>query len=165
MNIGEMLQGALREVAPTVAGAVGGPLAGRVVREVSEALTGRPDAPEPVLREAVRDMGPAQLDAVRALEAEYTERLKIEAGDRASARERHAKVRDWTPAILAYAAYAGFALMLAGLFFVEPPAGNTRLLDTALGVLATLTIGGFAFYHGSSVGSKEKTAIMSGGRR
>lgn len=57
-------------------------------------------------------------------------------------------------------AFGVVSLMAIMLFYVEIPAGNERVLDMTIGSMlgALLTI--FAFFYGSTKGSKDKTEIM-----
>ncbi|WP_422073841.1 hypothetical protein [Tranquillimonas rosea] len=162
MNVSKIVKDAVGQVAPTVAGALGGPLAGRVVREVSQAVTGRPDAPDARLRAAVQDMGKAELDSLAALESEYTARLEIAAKDRADARARHKGAL--FPMVLAGVIIAGFFAVLGTLMFVAPPTGMREVLIALIGLLGGAVSSVTQFYFGSSQGSKDKTALMAGGK-
>lgn len=87
MNIGKVVRDAVGQVAPGVGAALGGPVGGFVGRQVSQVLTGRPDASDEALRTAVADMTPEQVKALEALELQETERERIAAGDWADARD------------------------------------------------------------------------------
>ena len=86
---------------------------------------------------------------------------KIHQQDRASARDREAKTGDtWTPRILALGITAGFFATLGRMLIVGVPPGHEALY-IMLGSLGTAWAGVTAYYFGSSVGSKEKTAHMA----
>ncbi len=57
----ESLLSLVRTVAPSLASAVGGPLAGMAVRTISDALLGKPDGTEAELAEAAAKATPEQL--------------------------------------------------------------------------------------------------------
>jgi len=142
-----------------VAGAVLSELpGGKIIREVSRQVLGREDAPEAVLADALRNPTPEAMQALRALEAEYTARLRVEAEDRADA--RRAAQGELFPVILASAIILGFFGVLAAMMFVEPPEGVREVLLTLTGLLGGAVSSVVAFYFGSSSGSKAKTAIL-----
>ena len=89
------------------------------------------------------------------------------AQDRQDARQRQVKTNDITNSVLAYAVTAGFFAILFMLVFYPNLVVQTQLapeikstLQTMLGVLGTAWVGIITYYFGSSVGSKEKTALL-----
>ena len=52
-------------------------------------------------------------------------------------------------------------VLIGLLFFKAIPEGNGELIFTAFGVLATGATGSWAFYFGSSQGSKDKDATIA----
>lgn len=91
--------------------------------------------------------------------------LEAEAArDRASARQRQMEMNDQTNKWLAYAVTLGFfvvLLSLLGLSAFDRELKGSAVLYTMLGMLGTGWTGVIAFYFGSSVGSKEKSAILA----
>lgn len=160
----------VRTVAPSLASAVGGPLAGMAVRTISEALLGKPDGTEDELAQAAAKATPEQLLALKKAEQDFTVRMReldidlerIANADRDSARNREVKTRDWTPRLLAGLITAGY---FGALFYMLrnglPQHGGSEAMLVMLGTLGTAWGGVVAYYFGSSAGSKEKTEAMN----
>lgn len=160
----------VRTVAPSLASAVGGPLAGMAVRTISEALLGKPDGTEDELAQAAAKATPEQLLALKKAEQDFTVRMReldidlerIANADRDSARSREVKTRDWTPRLLAGLITAGY---FGALFYMLrnglPQHGGSEAMLVMLGTLGTAWGGVVAYYFGSSAGSKAKDETMS----
>lgn len=157
-------------VAPTLATALGGPLAGMAAKAVSTALLGKDTATADELEYAVANAGPDALLKLKEAEQSFQARMReldidlerIHAQDRDSAREREAKTGDsFTPRALAIAVTLGFFGVLAVLLtHGKPQAGGDALL-VMLGSLGTAWTSIIAYYYGSSAGSKAKTDAMA----
>ena len=166
----ESILNLVRTVAPSLASAVGGPLAGMAVRTISDALLGKPDGTEAELAEAAARATPEQLLALKKAEHDFTVRMReldidlerIANADRDSARDREVKTRDWTPRILAGLITVGY---FGALFYMLrnglPQHGGSEAMLVMLGTLGTAWGGVVAYYFGSSAGSKEKTEAMN----
>jgi hypothetical protein len=166
----ESILNLVRTVAPTIASAVGGPLAGMATRAISEALLGKPDGTETELAEAAAKATPEQLLALKKAEQDFAVRMReldvdlerIANEDRNSARDREVKTKDLTPRLLAGSITLGyfgvlFFMLLNGL----PTTGGSEAMLVMLGTLGTAWGGVVAYYFGSSAGSKEKTDAMN----
>jgi len=160
----------VRTVAPSIASAVGGPLAGMATRAISEALLGKPDGTEQELENAVASATPEQLLALKKAEQEFAVKMReldidlerISNEDRDSARNREVSLRDWTPRVLAGLITVGyFGVLFWMLRFGLPNTGSSEALLVMLGALGTAWGGVVAYYFGSSAGSKEKTEAMN----
>lgn len=79
------------------------------------------------------------------------------AAERASARQRQATTNDRTNAYLAYIVTLGFLLTIC---LVARNGEGNAVLQTLLGVLGTGWVAVINFYYGSSIGSKEKNALL-----
>jgi hypothetical protein len=165
----EALLNLVKTVAPSLATAVGGPLAGMATRAISDALLGKPDGTEDELIDAAAKATPEQLLALKKAEQDFAVRMReleidlqrIDAADRNSAREREVKTGDWTPKALAGAVTLGFFGVLGYMIaYGLPPQGGEALL-VMLGTLGTAWGGIVSYYFGSSAGSKEKTEAMN----
>lgn len=166
----ESILNLVRTVAPSLASAVGGPLAGMAVRTISEALLGKPDGTETELAEAAAKATPEQLLALKKAEQDFTVRMReldidlerISNADRDSARDREVKTKDWTPRILAGLITVGY---FGALFYMLrnglPQHGGSEAMLVMLGTLGTAWGGVVAYYFGSSAGSKAKDEAMS----
>ena len=166
----EAILNLVRTVAPSIASAVGGPLAGMATRAISEALLGKPDGTEQELENAVASATPEQLLALKKAEQEFAVKMReldidlerISHEDRDSARNREVSLRDWTPRVLAGLITVGyFGVLFWMLRFGLPNTGSSEALLVMLGALGTAWGGVVAYYFGSSAGSKEKTEAMN----
>lgn len=157
--------GLLAQVAPTVATALGGPLAGLAVKTLSEALLGHQDASESDVSAALMNATPEQLQKLKEIDASFKTRMKeldidlekISAGDRDSARNMQIHTNDWIPRVLAIMITIGFFGILVWMLLKGMPPTGTEALLMMLGALGTAWTGVVNFYYGSSAGSKAKT--------
>jgi hypothetical protein len=158
----------LSSVAPTLATALGGPLAGLAVKSLSKALLGAEDFSEEAVMDAIATASPEQLAAVKKIDADFKVQMKaldidlerIAVDDRKSARDMQKETRDWIPRALAVSVTAGFfAILIYMLVYGLPTTGNEALL-LLLGALQTAWGGIIAFYFGSSSGSQKKDAMI-----
>lgn len=160
----------IRTVAPTVATAFGGPLAGMATRAVSQALLGKPDANTTELEAVLAGASPSDLLKLKELETSFKlemEKLgvdleRIHAGDRDSARKRQIVLNDATPGVLGVVAFAGFFGILVVLMFFEIKESSMQPLLIMLGALSTIVIQVTAYYFGSSRGSAAKNETIAG---
>lgn len=159
--------------APKIAEQLGGPLAGAAVSAIARAIFGKEGASEEDLAAALSNARPEQLLALKRAENDFRialrqaalEERRIDAGDRASARERQQKMRDWTPSILGALIIGGFFLTLAVMVARQLPAGAETEFSIMLGALATMTAAVVNYFFGSSAGSREKTMLLTGVRK
>jgi len=157
--------GLLAQVAPTVATALGGPLAGLAVKTLSEALFGHQDGSESDVSAALMNATPEQLQKLKEIDASFKTRMKeldidlekISAGDRDSARNMQIHTNDWIPRVLAIMITIGFFGILVWMLLKGMPPTGTEALLMMLGALGTAWTGVVNFYYGSSAGSKAKT--------
>ena len=159
----------VRTVAPTIASAVGGPLAGMATRAISEALLGKPDGTETELAEAAARATPEQLLALKQAEQDFAVRMReldidlerIAQADRTSARDREVKTGDWTPRLLAASVTVGFFGVLGYMIQYGLPQQGGEALLVMLGTLGTAWGAIVSYYFGSSAGSREKTDAIN----
>ena len=159
----------VRTVAPSIASAVGGPLAGMATKAISEALLGKPDGTDEELLQAVDRATPEQLLALKKAEQDFAVQMReldidlerIAIADRDSARTREVKTKDWTPKVLAAFITAGY---FGALFYMLknglPQHGGSEAMLVMLGTLGTAWGGVVAYYFGSSAGSRAKDDMM-----
>jgi hypothetical protein len=166
----EQLLNLVRTVAPSIASAVGGPLAGMATKAISEALLGKPDGSEEELLQAAAKATPEQLLALKKAENDFALQMReldidlerIASEDRDSARNREIKTKDWTPKILAGGITVGyFGVLFYMLTHGLPTTGGSEAMLVMLGTLGTAFGGVMAYYFGSSAGSKEKTEALN----
>jgi hypothetical protein len=151
-------KGTLGTVAPMLASAVGGPLAGAATGAIIKALGLAPDTAPEVVAEAVRNATPEQLLALKQADQTFAAQMKqldIDAAklaysDTADARMREIEVRDHTPSIMAYSLTAGFFGLLSLMMFHAVPAGMETLVNIMLGALGQSFGMSVSYYFGSS---------------
>ena len=169
MSKGNKIKDILATVAPTLATALGGPLAGIATRAIAGKILGRDDASVEEVETAVAAASGTDLVKLKELEYEFKAQLKdadiqlerISADDRASARDRQARMKDWTPSVLGLVIIIGFFGVLAYIFRSGLPDQGREVLLIMVGALGTMTSQVGNFFFGSSVGSKSKDAIIS----
>ena len=160
----------LGAVAPALATALGGPLAGMATAAVSDALLGKPDGSEAEMAIALKAGGSDAL--LKLKEADQRFKLEMEklgldlerlhAGDRANAREREVKTGDsWTPRLLAGLVTIGFFGVLSWLLAYGKPENGGDALLVMLGALGGAWASIISYYFGSSAGSAEKSRLMA----
>lgn len=157
-------------VAPVLASALGGPLAGVAVRALSTAILGKDDGTEQEVEHALLNATPDQLLAIKKADQDFAVRMKelgvdlerVNAEDRVSARGMQVQVRSWLPPSLALLVTAGYFAVLGYMLRFGLPkevAGNEALL-LILGGLSGSFATIIAFYFGSSSGSQSKDATL-----
>ena len=159
----------LGQLAPSIATALGGPLAGVAVRTLSNALFGHENGTEEQISEAMASATPDQLAAIKKIDADFKVQMKsldidlerISAGDRDSARQMQVATKDWTPKALAFFITFGFFGALVWILVFGIPTTGTEVLLMMLGSLSTSWTGVVQFYYGSSAGSKQKTDALT----
>jgi len=159
----------LGQIAPSIATALGGPLAGVAVRSLSNALFGHEDGTEQQVSDALSSATPDQLATIKKIDADFKVRMKeldidlerISAGDRDSARQMQRDTKDWVPKVLAVVITLGFFGILIWMLLNGMPKTGTEALLMMLGALGTAWTGVVNFYYGSSAGSKAKTDALN----
>jgi len=162
----------VKTVAPTIATAFGGPLAGLGVKAVSAIILGKEDGTEEEIELALRNATPSDLLKLKEGDKKFrvdmkkldVDLTKLDYEDAASARKRQIEVKDITPDALAYLLLLAFVGALFSLFWMDIPEGNVKLVYTMIGSLGTLTIAACAYFHGSSRGSARKDAMRNAGK-
>jgi membrane-bound ClpP family serine protease len=159
----------IETVAPTIATALGGPVAGMAVKALSSALLGHGNGSEDDIRDALATATPDQIAAIRKVDADFKVQMKeldidlerIAAGDRDSARHMQMNTNDWIPRVLAILITIGFFGILVWMLIKGMPPTGTEALLMMLGALGTAWTGVVNFYYGSSAGSKAKTDALT----
>jgi hypothetical protein len=165
--------GLLGQIAPTIATAIGGPVAGMAVKALAGALGLSQDSSSDDVQEALMNATPEQLAAVKKIDADFKVQMKeldidlerIAAGDRDSARNMQMQTNDWIPRAMAIMVTFGFFGILAWLLIKGVPPSGSETLIYMLGALGTAWTGIVQFYFGSSAGSKAKTDAMVQGEK
>lgn len=157
----------LKQIAPTVASALGGPLAGMAVSAISKAI----GVDESKVGDLISNnkLTAEQIAQVKIAEIELQKQaqelgLNFEAlavDDRKSARDMQMVTRSWVPPLLAASVTVGFFAILGGMMFGKMSVADNTALTMMLGSLGTAWTGIIAYYFGSSAGSQAKTELMS----
>jgi len=156
----------LKQIAPTIATALGGPLAGMAVSVVSKAIGVDPDKVGDLISN--NKLTAEQIAQVKIAEIELQKQAqelglnfeKLSVEDRKSARDMQAATRSIVPPALAAIVTVGFFGILGMMLFGKVDSGNPAIL-MMLGSLGTAWTGIIAYYFGSSAGSQAKTDLLS----
>ena len=148
----------LATVAPMLASAVGGPIAGAATSAIIGALGLSPDTTPEQAATAVVGANADQLIALRKADQAFAAQMKqlqldadkLALGDKADARAREIAVKDHTPAVLAAGLTVGFFGLLTVMLFHAVPDGSSTLLNVMLGSLGSSFGMMVAYYYGAS---------------
>jgi hypothetical protein len=148
----------IENVAPTIATALGGPVAGMAVKALSSALLGHSDGSEDDIKAALATATPDQIAAIRKVDADFKVQMKaldidlvkIAAGDRASARSMAVSTQSFTPSIMSYVIVVCWALIQYFLFTHVIDASMRELIARVLGTLDGALMLVLSFWFGSS---------------
>ena len=156
----------LKQIAPTIATALGGPLAGMAVSAISKAIgvdeakVGDLIANNKLTAEQIAQVKIAEIELQKQAQELGLNFEKLEVEDRKSAREMQATTRSMMPSILAGTVTVGFFGIMGMMFFNQIDSSNPAIL-MMLGSLGTAWTGIIAYYFGSSAGSQAKTDLLS----
>ncbi|WP_109150414.1 hypothetical protein [Azospirillum sp. TSO5] len=158
-DIWDGIKGILATVAPGIATALGGPLAGAAVASIVGALGLPADAPPEDIAAAVKRAGPQELLAIKQAEQQFlTDMRKLDIDvtrlgneDRANARARQVALNDHAPALIG----GGVLLVWAGVqaYVMShglPPGLPEAVATRVLGMLDAAALGVIYYFFGSS---------------
>lgn len=154
----------LKSIAPTVATALGGPLAGMAVSAVSKALNIEPEEVQNVISsnklnaEQVAAIQLAELELKKQAQSMNLDFAKLITEDKKSARDMQIATKSWIPPVMALGVTCGFFGILFGLMYGQIQ--HAPQIDIMLGSLGTAWTGIISFYFGSSAGSQAKTELL-----
>lgn len=159
----------LKTITPTIASALGGPLAGLAVTAIGSAL-GWEDSTQEKVTDLLQSgaMTGEQIAAIKKAEADlkaHEQELgfrfeELTFKDRADARAREASVKDNTNKILAFTVVGAFIAMVATSLLGWAKV-DSALAGTLVGYLSAKAEQVLAYYFGSTKGSAEKTALLA----
>jgi len=157
MNLG-IFGKLIENVAPTIASALGGPVAGMAVKALSSALLGHDGGSEDDITNALANATPDQITALKKIDADFKVQMKkldidlvkIAADDRASARDMAANTHSYTPSVLSYVTVVCWAIIQYYLFthIIDP--SMRELIARVLGTLDGALMLVLSFWFGSS---------------
>ena len=154
----------LKQIAPTIATALGGPLAGLAVDAISKAVGIDPKDVNKTIAEGkltadqIAQIKTAELAMAARAQEMGLDFEKIAVDDRKSARQMQSTTQSWIPGIMAIAVTIGFFGILIGLMTEHFKTSDALML--MLGSLGTAWTGIIAFYFGSSAGSQAKDQLL-----
>ena len=156
----------LKTIAPTIATALGGPLAGMAVSAVAKAIGCEPDEVQGIISsnkltaEQVASIQLAELELKKQAQSMNLDFAKLTVEDRKSARDMQIATKSMlvpSLAILIVGAFIGVVIATLGGFAVV----DSVLAGTLIGYLSAKAEQVVNFYFGSSAGSKEKTELLA----
>ncbi len=156
----------LKQIAPTIATAMGGPLAGMAVSAISKAIgvdeekVGDLIANNKLTAEQIAQVKIAEIELQKQANELGLNFEKLAVDDRKSAREMQATTRSIVPPLLAAIVTVGFFGILVMMLMGKVESDNPPIL-MMLGSLGTAWTGIIAYYFGSSAGSQAKTEMLS----
>jgi len=154
----------LTQLAPTIATALGGPLAGMAVSAVSKAIGCTPEEVQNVISSGKLDatqvaaIQQAELELKKQAQAMNLDFERLANDDRKSARDMQTITRSFIPPLLAVGVTLGFFGILFGLMYGQIQ--HAPQIDIMLGSLGTAWTGIIAFYFGSSASSQNKDHLL-----
>lgn len=154
----------LTQIAPTIATALGGPLAGMAVSAVAKAIGCTPEEVQGVISSGKMDatqvaaLQQAELELKKQAQEMNLDFAKMAVDDRKSARDMQAITRSYIPPVLAIGVTGGFFGILFGLMYGQIQ--HAPQIDIMLGSLGTAWTGIVSFYFGSSASSQNKDQLL-----
>ena len=166
----------IKSIAPTVASALGGPLAGMAVAAIGNAIG--VDAPtQEKISKVFMDgkLNPDDIAKIRQLEIEFqthesdmgfkyaeleTKKYELEVKDRDGARQMQIATHSKMPAILTIMVTVGFFGVL-GLLFYRPELKANEIMMIMVGQLSAVWATCVAFYTGTTFNSANKNAMLA----
>ena len=156
----------LAAIAPTIATAMGGPLAGAATKFLANKLLGDENASIESIEAAVVGASPEMLISLKQIDTEFKLNMKkldvdifeIEAKDKSSARENNGHSN--MPAILSVSLTTFIVGIVCALFYTEPPQGAREVLFMLLGVVIKEWSNSMHYWYGTTRSSSEKTKLL-----
>jgi hypothetical protein len=154
----------LKQIAPTIATCLGGPLAGLAVTAISKVLGVDEDKVQDTIDQG--KLSAEQITAIKQAEIELKDHAQqlglnfeqLAVQDRASARDLQKETKSIIPPILSVLVTFGFFGILGGLMSGKIMTSDALML--MLGSLGTAWTGIIAFYFGSSASSQAKDNMI-----
>lgn len=156
----------LGAIAPTLATALGGPLAGAATKFIASSLLGDENANIEDIETAVLGASPEQLAQLKGIDKEFKismEKLgvdvfKLEVADKGNARENNKG--SYMPAVLSLGLTFIVGVLLYALFYIEPPEGAREPLLIVLGMVVKEWSNSMHYWFGTTRSSSDKNRLM-----
>jgi len=154
----------LQQIAPTIATALGGPLAGLAVTAIAKVI----GVDEKDVQETINSgkLSADQISQIKLAEIEFqrqTQELglnfeKLAVDDRKSARDMQIATKSWIPGALALGITVGFfGILIYMMAYAITPSNELLVM---LGSLGTAWTGVVGYYFGSSASSRNKDEML-----
>jgi len=167
----------IKAVAPTVAAAMGGPLAGAAVSAIGSAL-GMTSPTQDAIAKAFSDgmIKPEDMVKIKALELEFkthesdmgfkyadlaVKQEQIASDDRKDARSMLKATGSYVPAVLTFIITGGYFIVLIGMMLKAFTVADSQVMLMMLGQLGTAWGVAIAFWFGTTRNSQEKTTLLA----
>lgn len=163
----------LAMVAPTIATALGGPIAGMAVREIIKVFGLDGDASETDIINSISNATPDQITALKKADYDFKVQMKqldidlerIASDDRNSARVREVSTKDWVPRVLGTIIIAGFLgtvyMVLAGYVHGMKDPMMATTVGTLIGYVSAKADQVISYYFGSTASSADKNLLLA----
>lgn len=156
----------LGAIAPTLATALGGPLAGAATKFIASSFLGDENANIEDIETAVLGASPEQLAQLKSIDKEFKismEKLgvdvfKLEVADKGNARENNKG--SYMPAVLSLGLTFIVGVLLYALFYIEPPEGAREPLLIVLGMVVKEWSNSMHYWFGTTRSSSDKNRLM-----
>jgi hypothetical protein len=156
----------LAAIAPTLATALGGPLAGAATKFLASELLGDENSSIEDIEQAITGASPEQLVNIKELDNQFKLGMKkldidvfaLEVASSDSARSNHKD--SYTPAVLVYMLTALIAIVVYFLFNDTVPEANENTLYMLLGSLTTAWLQSVSYWTGTTRSSQDKTRLL-----
>ena len=156
----------LAAIAPTLATALGGPLAGAATKFLASELLGDENASIESIEAAVIGASPEALANLKQLDADFklgmkkldVDIFKIEATDKGDARKNNSDSN--MPAILSVSLPLFIVGIVCALFLTEPPTGAREVLFMLLGVVIKEWSNSMHYWYGTTRSSSDKNKLI-----
>jgi len=154
----------IEQIAPTIATALGGPLAGLAVDAVSKAIGVDPKDVQDTINtgklsaEQIASIQQAELTLKTKAQEMGLDFEQLAVNDRKSARDMQMTVKSWIPPILAIGITIGFFGIMYGM--MSGHFQSSEALMMLIGSLGTAWTGVISFYFGSSASSQAKDQLL-----
>ena len=156
----------LGAIAPTLATALGGPLAGAATKFLASNLLGDESLSMKDIEAAVVGASPDQLSKLKSIDKDFKvsmEKLgvdvfKLEVADKADARLNNKG--SYMPAALSIGLTFIVGVILYALFYIEPPEGAREPLLIVLGMVVKEWSNSMHYWFGTTRSSSDKNRLM-----
>lgn len=154
-------------VAPTIATALGGPMAGAAVKFLGDQFLGDENAGEKKVAEFVQSATPDQLLGLKKADQEFSLKMeelgvdvfKLEVEDKKDARQNHKS--SMMPAVMTVVLTVLIAAILWALFCVPVPEGAKEVLFFILGIVTKEWANSLHYWYGTTKGSADKNLLIN----